>query len=1298
VQILHLDLKAVAGNYVELRYFTNNYNQYEKRQLLLSKITDLIELAERDYYVSSFAEDYAVTGLRLYNWLDGSDRFLQKLINQYQRQGIILAISTAEKLAHLPWEVLHDGQSFLVQQSIIPVRWVSSDSVKTLSVEKTPENNRALQVLFMATSPQGVEPVLDYEAEEGGILEATGRQPLALTVEESGCLSELRYLVADYGKDYFDIFHITGHATITNGQPQFITETETGEAFYASAEDIAKALQFRLPKLIFLSGCRTGQAGSKDDNYGSVPSMAEELLKAGAKAVLGWGQKVLESDATAAAATLYEELAAGGQITEAVATTYQTLIKNKARDWHLLRLYAADSLPGELVTPLLTLGRKPAPPLSVSTEFLDPAGKVKVPTRESFVGRRRQLQSCLRTLTQSTEKIGVLIYGMGGLGKSSLAARLCDRLPHFQRVVLVGRIDEPSLVSRLVEKLDDNEQRKQLQNPDEELKFRLKRVFEQLSNAGEKPFLLVLDDFEVNLELTSPPAPLLLGEGNITPPSLTGKGVGGLGRLQPIAAEVLTALVWAIRETYTNHRLILTCRYDFEFSQLRYFYKQPLEGMRGADLSKKCSRLVAFGAKSQVDEALKSQAQRLADGNPRLLEWLDNKIWQNSTVDQVAILNRLEVDAVELREQVLAGALLQQMDETMQEMLSRGLVFELPVPREALTAVCENIPNLENYINRAVALGLLEVSPNKSLRVPRILPLTLSTHVETLHQQAAEVLYRLWWEEGKTKVEEERLEIHRLALLGKKGEIASTVGMAVTNKWINASRFRETLRLCKSTLNTIEDHNILANLARSEQELGEVEQAQQHYQQALELCPATDEKQKAAIIHNLADIYANAGKIDDAIALFQQSLQITESIGDVQGKAATLYQLAGIYDNTGKIEKAVALLQQVLEIDERIGNVRGKAETLHELAGIYFNTGNIEKAVALYQESLQLNESIGNVKGKAATLNNLAYIYANMGKIEGAIALYQESLQLNERIGNLQGKAATLHCLAIIYTNMGKIEGAIALYQESLQLKESIGDVQGKSATLHGLAFIYANTGKIEKAIALYHESLQIKESIGDVQGKAATLHCLAMIYADTGKIEEAITLYQQSLQIKESIGNVQGQATTLAMLGQLLADKKGDFVTALEYLHRSLEILQLVKSPDAETVRGIINDVQQMANSSGTFLNFQILKMLQQTSKQQPEWEFAEIWVDTLISPPYILMLVKEQSEKFCIHNPAQNYKIIFTSDNYKAAKMWQLEDEYERLNNRILQEDSDDEDYKYYSPLLACGEGVGGGVLVPH
>jgi hypothetical protein len=209
VQILHLDLKLVAGNYAELRYFFDNANQYQRRSLPLDAIAEVIELAETAYYSPHESiilrsrlsvNDYTITGRKLFNWLDGSDRFLQQAINQYCREGIVLAIAASESLAHLPWELLHDGNNFLVARmpAVVPVRWVSSDTRK-LSIEGEPAN-RALNVLFMATSPLGVEPVLDFEAEEGRILEATARAKIGLTVEESGCLTELGYLVADYDR------------------------------------------------------------------------------------------------------------------------------------------------------------------------------------------------------------------------------------------------------------------------------------------------------------------------------------------------------------------------------------------------------------------------------------------------------------------------------------------------------------------------------------------------------------------------------------------------------------------------------------------------------------------------------------------------------------------------------------------------------------------------------------------------------------------------------------------------------------------------------------------------------------------------------------------------------------------------------------------------------------------------------------------------------------------------------------------------------------------------------------------
>ncbi len=49
--------------------------------------------------------------------------------------------------------------------------------------------------------------------------------------------------------------------------------------------------------------------------------------------------------------------------------------------------------------------------------ILDENQEIKVPTRQSFVGRGRILQRCIRALRDNRGKVGALIHGMGGLNK-----------------------------------------------------------------------------------------------------------------------------------------------------------------------------------------------------------------------------------------------------------------------------------------------------------------------------------------------------------------------------------------------------------------------------------------------------------------------------------------------------------------------------------------------------------------------------------------------------------------------------------------------------------------------------------------------------------------------------------------------------------------------------------------------------------------------------------------------------------------------------------------------------------------
>ncbi|HEY9836833.1 MAG TPA: tetratricopeptide repeat protein, partial [Vampirovibrionales bacterium] len=546
-----------------------------------------------------------------------------------------------------------------------------------------------------------------------------------------------------------------------------------------------------------------------------------------------------------------QELAAGYSLGEGLGSTYHYLLKEKVKDWHLLRLYVRGDCPGALVKPLGDYHWQP--PQLPQEQFLDPlTQEVRVATREEFVGRRRYLQRYLGAL-KGGKFLGVVIHGIGGVGKSTVAARLLERMPEYEPIFIYQELDEKTLINKLSRQT--NEIGLEILQGNLPLRQRLTKFLQVGCNSQKQQLMFVLDDFEENMELRADGKPVL----------------------KPQVVEVVGDLLEAIAQSQGPHRVIITCRYDFTLDPTlnRRLYREQLGALRGADLRKKCQRLASFQPDSEVDANLQERAKNAADGNPRLLEWL-NQILLTRSVAISEIITKMQQAEAEFRTDILAEELLNQQDKDLREMLRLGLVFQVPVPRAAFTEICSNIRNLETHITRAISLGLLESiqstpADGELLRVPRLLPLLLPADDQPLHRQAAELLYQIWWEESENSTEERLIEIHRLALGGKVGQIAVTVGTHLTTRCNTRNRFREAAKMCQDTLVIIEDYRILHRLASSELKLGEVEKANDHYQQALNLCPSEDEREKAAILHNLGFLKANQGEIDDASDLYTQS-------------------------------------------------------------------------------------------------------------------------------------------------------------------------------------------------------------------------------------------------------------------------------------------------------------------------------------------------------------------------------------------------------------------------------------------
>jgi tetratricopeptide (TPR) repeat protein len=1072
-----------------LRFRDQDFRELGSRRLDAAELKELVEKTETAYRVvtsdplGDYRRGLVDHGKRLFNWLDGPEQWLS---GSNFAAGMALHIDVASNLRHLPWELLFNS-GFLCQQSsclFTPVYRVGLEERSRLREPPAPSKperqNRPLRVLFMASSPENVEPVLDFENEEAIILENTRKQRIELVVEESGCLEQLSQRIADDPAGVFDVVHITGHAHQTPEGPRFILEDEKGFRHDADAREIADAFRGRYPRLLFLSGCETAKAGA-------LPSLAEELVRAGCPAVLGWALPVGDVHASVTGAVLYESLAIGDPLDRAVAAARQKLLEVGSPYWHLLRLFSNDTILEPLVTPKNASGRKPLRVRAARGEFLDAGQTMEVCEPEKFVGRRRLIQQGLRVLGAMEEDDdyaeGLLLTGMGGLGKSSLAARFAERLPDFRRVVIVGAMDEVAFKAVVRRRIPDKSAREALES-DSKLEYWLRDILVAL----EKPVLFIFDDFEKNGDLDL--------SGNFRP--------------NPAAAHTLEVLARTIRETPSECRIIVTCRYRFGLSSPNRLAEIPLLSMRDTELLKKLS-LIRSEYRPRRPE-LEERAVTVAAGNPRLLDRLYKLLASDGDSLETILAQMKKVEA-EFREDVLLKQLIDGQTGVARRMLAVFLLVGIPLDPEELREIFPEAGPQD--LNRTTAVGLLEQfnhagEINWYYASPLLAPYlagALDDEAEkSVSGLAARVLYRTRWEGNAFFNDDIGLAIHRLALAGSENGLAIEMACGISNRWLSVSAYRNVLALCEWTLEHVDDYRILHRLARAEQVLGETEEAAAHYCNALDLIPPVNHnspegelREHAALLNNMAGLFLTLGDPSRAMELMKQVLDVLERIEDESGRAMTLHNMAGLMVKQGKIDRGTELWEQSLDIFERIEDERGKAMTLHSMAGLMAKQGKIDGAMERWKQSLNINDQIRNDHGRAATLSEMALVQADQGNIDEAMKLWEQSLDIKEQIGDMKGKAVTLNNMAHLIAGQGNIGQAVDLWNQSLDIKEHTKDVEGRAATLNNLAWAAWKQGDTDKQRRLLLQAAETFVRIHAWPNLAQVLSNMGGVYALQG-------------------------------------------------------------------------------------------------------------------------------------------------------------------------------------------------------
>ena len=276
--------------------------------------------------------------------------------------------------------------------------------------------------------------------------------------------------------------------------------------------------------------------------------------------------------------------------------------------------------------------------------------------------------------------------------------------------------------------------------------------------------------------------------------------------------------------------------------------------------------------------------------------------------------------------------------------------------------------------------------------------------------------------------------------------------------------------------------------------------------------------------NELARTYQDAGRLDKAIPLYEQTLEDSiRVLGlDHPSTLTSRFNLAGAYRDAGRLDEAITLYEQVFSGRSRVlgPDHHSTLTSRDHLTDTYWEAGRFDEAITLKRQILDdaLRIMGPDSPGASAARNNLAATYRDAGRLDEAIPLYKENL---EEFTCLAGPdhpetLASRHRLAGAYREAGRLDEAIALNQENLEEFTCLAgpDHPHTLSARNQLAGIYREAGRLDEAIPLFEQNLDdVARALGlDHPETLASRHSLAGAYRDAGRLDEAIALFEQNL------------------------------------------------------------------------------------------------------------------------------------------------------------------------------------------
>ncbi|MET9774544.1 BTAD domain-containing putative transcriptional regulator [Streptomyces sp. NPDC006367] len=235
---------------------------------------------------------------------------------------------------------------------------------------------------------------------------------------------------------------------------------------------------------------------------------------------------------------------------------------------------------------------------------------------------------------------------------------------------------------------------------------------------------------------------------------------------------------------------------------------------------------------------------------------------------------------------------------------------------------------------------------------------------------------------------------------------------------------------------------------------------------------------EAALLLGLGDLYLTKRRYDRAIPLLEKSCQLFQEVGDRHGYALALRKAACADRIGGRIELALARWQECLPVLEEFGDLEAQAQVLRWTAQTQLELGRKQQAET-YLRAAEVIVASFSSRSAAQVRFSLAEMDLARGELDRAAHGYAESLVAATTLGDLSGRCVALLGLGTVDVRRGALKEGERRLGQALSLARDIQDPLLESEVLLALARAHQAAGDGDGAAALLNEGAELCRLMG---------------------------------------------------------------------------------------------------------------------------------------------------------------------------------------------------------------------------